>query len=66
MNELHEVINGLEDGRYYNVYGAVVGGDMNCWWAAWWEEDSETFYNGDGEPMCMDDIKVIPDPLPEV
>lgn len=66
MKDLHEVIRGLEDGRWYNVYGTVEGGDTNSWWAAWWEEDTETFHNGDGEPMFMDDLRILPDPLPEV
>lgn len=66
MKELHEVIDGLEDGRWYSVFGTVEGDDIGCWWAAWWEESSETFYNGGGEPMFMDDLRIIPDPLPEV
>lgn len=68
MKELHEVIDGLEDGRWYIVYGSLEDANegAHTWWAAWWEESTETFWTGTGDAIFMDDLRILPDPLHEV
>lgn len=68
MNDLHEVIDGLIEGRWYNVYGSLDEANEDCpsWWAAWWDGSSQSFWTGTGDAIFMDYLKVIPEPLPEV
>lgn len=68
MKELHEVIDGLEDGRWYNIYGVLEddADEDSSWWAAYWDSSSEQFWTATGDAIFMDDFKVIPEPLPEV
>lgn len=68
MKDLHELIGSLEDGRWYNIYGVLEedADEDPSWWAAYWDYSSEQFWTASGDAIFMDDLKILPDPLPEV